>query len=173
MPGDGAERLRLDPSAVSGAAAERLFRLLRRRLAAVLPADAVIEHVGATAVSGCLTKGDLDISVQVSQETFAAADRALDALYERNPGSARTADFSAFKRDDRRPPVGIQLVARGAPLDVFVRFRDCLRADPVLVDRYNALKRTYDGAAMSDYRAAKSAFIKQVLGAAGKATADQ
>ncbi|RAS07943.1 GrpB-like predicted nucleotidyltransferase (UPF0157 family) [Cupriavidus alkaliphilus] len=173
MCGDGAERFRLDPSSVSGGAAERLFRVLRRRLAAILPADAVIEHIGATAVSGCLTKGDLDICVQVSKETFAEADRALDALYERNLGSVRTVGFCAFKHNDPRAPVGIQLVARGDPLDVFVRFRDCLRADPVLVDHYNALKRRYDGAAMSDYRSAKSAFIEQVLGAAGKATATQ
>lgn len=165
MPGDGAERFRLDSSA--GVAAERLFPSLRHRLAAVLPTDAVIEHVGATAVRGCLTKGDLDICVQVSQETFAAADRALGALYERNVRSARTAAFSAFKQDDVRPPVGIQLVVRGAPLDVFVRFRDRLRADPALVDRYNDLKRAYDGTAMCDYRAAKSAFIEQVLGAPG------
>ncbi|SPA46926.1 conserved protein of unknown function [Cupriavidus taiwanensis] len=173
MSGDGGERLRLDPSAATGGAAERLFRALRRRLAAILPADAVIEHVGATAVGGCLTKGDLDICVRVSEETFGEADRALGALYERNLDSVRTADFSAFKHDGLRPTVGIQLVARGAPLDVFVRFRDCLRADPVLVEHYNALKRSYDGAAMSDYRAAKSAFIEQVLGAAGKATATQ
>ncbi|WP_265919060.1 GrpB family protein [Cupriavidus nantongensis] len=173
MSEDGAELLRLDPSELSGVAAERLFRALRRRLAAVLPTDAVIEHVGATSVSGCLTKGDLDICVQVSEETFAEADRVLGALYERNLGSVRTAGFSAFKHDELRPPVGIQLVARGAPLDVFVRFRDCLRADPVLVDHYNALKRTYDGAAMSDYRAAKSAFIEQVLGAAGQVRPSQ
>ncbi|WP_349609496.1 MULTISPECIES: GrpB family protein [Cupriavidus] len=141
-----------------------MFRSLRPRLAAVLPPDAAIEHVGATAVSGCLTKGDLDISVQVGPEAFAAADLALSGLFERNTGSVRTDSFSAFKCDEVRPPVGIQLVVRGAPLDVFVRFRDSLLADPALIERYNALKRSQEGAEMRAYRAAKSAFIASVLG---------
>lgn len=76
-----------------------MFRSLRPRLAVVLPSDAVIEHVGATAVSGCLTKGDLDISVQVDPQAFAAADLALSGLFERNAGSVRTDSFSAFKCD--------------------------------------------------------------------------
>ncbi len=166
---DGAtDRLRLASPASAAEAAERMFRSLRPRLAAVLPSEAVIEHVGATAVSGCLTKGDLDISVQVGPQAFAAADLALSGLFERNAGSVRTDSFSAFKCDDVRPPVGIQLVVRGAPLDVFVRFRDCLRADPALIERYNALKRSHEGADMSAYRAAKAAFIAAVLGPPGQ-----
>lgn len=168
MGGEGTERLRLVPDAAGSAAAEALYQSLRHRLAAVLPADAIIEHVGATAVQGCLTKGDLDISVQVSREGFGTADQALSALCERNLGSVRTATFSAFQRDDLRPPVGIQLVVRGAPLDVFVRFRDRLRKNPQLVERYNALKRSHEGAEMDVYRAAKSAFIASILSAPGE-----
>ncbi|SPA48933.1 GrpB family protein [Cupriavidus taiwanensis] len=165
MGDESAERLRLDPDAAGSVAAETLYQSLRLRLAAVLPADAVIEHVGATAVQGCLTKGDLDISVQVSRDSFAAADEALSVLCERNLGSVRTDTFSAFQRHDLRPSVGIQLVVRGAPLDVFVHFRDRLRANPELVERYNALKRSHEGVGMDAYRAVKSAFIASVLNA--------
>ncbi|QUN29323.1 GrpB family protein [Cupriavidus sp. KK10] len=161
------ERLELASPEHAVGAAERMFQTLRAELAAILPSDAVIEHVGATAVSGCLTKGDLDISVQVSPEAFAAADRALSRVFERNLGSVCTDRFSAFKRDHIQPPIGVQLVVRGAPLDVFVRFRDRLREDPKLTERYNALKRSHEGAEMNTYRAAKSAFIASVLGLPG------
>ena len=57
----------------------------------------------------------------------------------------------------------MQLVVRGTPLDVFVRFRDRLRADPGLVAQHNAIKLRHNGRGMDTYRAAKSAFIETVL----------
>lgn len=157
------ERFVLVPARDAADAADRAFVRLRDGLAAMLPRASGIEHVGATAVPGCETKGDLDVVVRVAPGDFAAADAALSGMFERNLGSDLTEGFAAFKDDGVRPPLGVQLVVRGAPQDVFVRFRDLLRADPGLVARYNALKRRYDGVDMDDYRAAKSAFIETLL----------
>lgn len=148
--------------------ANRAYAFWHDRLTTVLPQAASVAHVGATAVPGCDTKGDLDIAVRVAPEDFAAAETALAALLDRNTGSGRTESFAAFKDDAARPPLGVQLVALGSPLDVFVRFRDLLRADPGLVACYNALKREHDGAGMGAYRAAKSAFIETALAEAAK-----
>ncbi|MES5047191.1 GrpB family protein [Rhizobium nepotum] len=68
-----------------------------------LPTSAEIEHVGATAVPGCLTKGDLDICIRVAATDFDAADRILARSFQRNPGSVRSGAFSAFMDDDRIP----------------------------------------------------------------------
>lgn len=155
--------LRLADPDASARAASRLFARVQAELGACLPAEAAIEHVGATAVPGCLGKGDLDIAVRVSADRFAACRAVLGRRYADNPGSVRTAAFAAFGDEDTDPPLGIQLVAAGSELDVFVRFRDRLRADPRLVEGYNALKRAHAGRPMATYRAAKDAFIGAVL----------
>ena len=144
-------------------AAERLFMTVQPQLLEILPATSEILHVGATAVPGCLTKGDLDIVVRVERKDFVAAEAALAARFARNPGSVRTAEFAAFEDEASTPHLGIQLTVKGAALDVFHRFAAALRADPALVKRYNALKRAHDGQPMDRYRAAKDAFVADAL----------
>lgn len=54
------------------------------------------------------------------------------------------------------------MVSGAAQDDVF-RFCDRLRADPALVRRYSALKRSFDNQPMDAYRTAKDAFVSEVL----------
>jgi GrpB-like predicted nucleotidyltransferase (UPF0157 family) len=144
-------------------AAQQLFEAVSRSLAGILPPTADIRHVGATAVPGCLTKGDLDIVVRVTAEDFKAADTALALRYARNDGSVRSTDFSALEDASDHPHLGIQLTAIDSPFDSFHLFAEALRQSPQLVDKYNALKRAHDGGDMSVYRAAKDAFVEKVL----------
>jgi GrpB-like predicted nucleotidyltransferase (UPF0157 family) len=144
-------------------AAEALFERTAERLLGLLPVAADIRHVGATSVPGCLTKGDLDIVVRVSAADFAVADSLLAAHFARNTGSTRDDTFSAFEDGASEPHLGIQLTVVDGPSDVFHAFADRLRADPDLLARYNELKTRYDGRPMRAYRAAKDAFISQVL----------
>lgn len=143
--------------------AERLFERVFSELRALLPSSADIRHIGATAVPGCLTKGDLDIVVRVGAEDFIAADAALAARFARNVGSKRTASFSSFEDAGTSPHLGVQLTVAGGEDDVFHRFVDALTQDPDLVAQYNALKRQFDGQPMDVYRAAKSTFVTTVL----------
>lgn len=134
----------------------------QREIARLLP-DADIQHVGATAIPGAQTKGDLDINVRVASPAFSAADGLLALRFERNAGSLHTATLSSFRDDRADPPLGVQLTARGSIDDCFIAFRDGLRADLKLLAAYNALKRASDGMAMAEYRAQKSAFVERVL----------
>lgn len=143
--------------------AERLFARVKAELGSLLPACAEIHHVGATAVPGCLTKGDLDIAVRVGAEAFAEADAALAAMFMRNAGSKRTDAFSAFEDVTARPHLGVQLTAKGGADDYFHLFADALRRSAELVAAYNALKQQFDGKPMDAYRSAKSAFVEDVL----------
>ena len=106
-------------------------------------------HVGATAVPGCLTKGDLDVVVRVEPADFAAAEARLAGRFGRNAGSVRTEDFAAFAEAGRSPPLGIQLTVKGGALDIFHAFAAALRGDPALVRRYNALKLRFRGRPMA------------------------
>lgn len=158
------QRFRLtEDNAAAHAAADQLFAVVRRALEIVLPLETEILHVGATAIPGCLTKGDLDIVVRVERPAFAIAEHCLAARFTRNGGSVRTDDFAAFQDDGWTPHLGIQLTLKGGPFDVFHRFAAALRADPELVARYNTLKRAHHDHPMTVYRAAKDAFIGDVL----------
>ena len=145
------------------AAADRLFEEVKQELHDFLSVPVEIEHIGATAVPDCLTKGDLDVVVRVQREDFQAVEAAFAARYEPNPGSTRTEEFAAFEDETRRPHLGLQLTAKGGAFDIFHHFVDALRANPELVMEYNALKLAHDGQPMDRYRAAKDAFIDQVL----------
>lgn len=144
-------------------AADTLFAALEHDLGPQLPASAEMLHVGATAIPGCLTKGDLDVAIRVDADDFPAAAAILAARFAPNAGSIRTADFAAFEGRVMAPALGLQLTVRDGQFDVFHRFAVALRADPSLVARYNALKIRCDGAPMSAYRQIKAAFIREIL----------
>lgn len=162
LPGEAVFRLHPDQG-VARHAAECLFERVEKELRALLPASADLRHVGATAVPGCLTKGDLDVVVRVETHAFAEADRVLAAKFARNEGSKRTACFSSFEDSGTVPHLGVQLTVKGGVDDYFHSLSDALTEDPALVEAYNALKRRFDGQPMEAYREAKGAFIRDVL----------
>ena len=146
-------------------AARAVFEEHRRRIGEELP-DAEVEHVGATAVPGAWTKGDVDLLVRVDPERFGAAVVSLQRLYAvHQPGNwtPTLASFNAVGTSDL--PVGVQLVVAGSADDaLFGPFRDALIANPALLAEYNALKRSHDGEAYQTYTAVKGAFVEGVRG---------
>lgn len=144
-------------------AAEALFQQVKKQLSEHVPSGTEILHVGATAIPGCLTKGDLDIVIRADDKHFADVEAMLAKRYLRNAGSIRTDYFSAFEDGSTVPHLGIQLVKKDGEYDFFHTFTDALREAPELVQRYNALKAAYDGKPMEAYRAAKAEFVGKVL----------
>ena len=142
-----------------------VFEDLRTTLEELLP-GARIEHVGATAVPGAVTKGDLDICVLVERNAFDGADRVLAEHYARNIGSDHTGSLSSFVVSSKPVPVGVQLVVREGEEDFFVRWRDLLPRSPEVLKNYNQIKRRWHGLAHGGYRVAKSEFIETTLRAA-------
>jgi GrpB-like predicted nucleotidyltransferase (UPF0157 family) len=140
------------------AKAERLYQSIRAELERLLP-SAELHHVGSTAVPGTLTKGDLDVVVRVSKGDFAAAEQALAERFERNTGSDRSDEFSAFMDAAADPELGIQLVAIGGVSDVFLAWRDLLLSDAAVRREYDELKSRFEGKSMEAYREAKANFI--------------
>ena len=140
---------------VSGA-----FGRQRLRLVGLL-SGARIEHIGATAVAGILTKGDLDICVVVPREEFVAATDALGVAYYIHQPENWTKGFASYVGlPDDGIEIGIQLVVAGSSEErTFIGWRERLRADPDLRDRYDRLKREHEDAPMEAYRAAKERLI--------------
>ena len=152
----------IDPELARGRA-EKLYIVMRRMLVEVLPPNTDVRHIGATAVPGCWTKGDLDILIRLPVERFAAADAMLESKFDRNVGSVRAATFSAFEDASHDPHVGLQLTAIDGHYDFFHLFVEALRSSPRLVREYNELKRAHHGVDMNVYRSAKDVFVERVL----------
>jgi GrpB-like predicted nucleotidyltransferase (UPF0157 family) len=141
------------------------FEEHRDAIAKVLP-TARIEHIGATAVPGALTKGDLDLLVSVPPGDFEAAVVALRRRYAVNQPENWSPRFASFEQQPSGAvPVGVQLVVLGSRDDLlFLEWRDRLRSDPELRQRFNVFKRTQTGADPDQYIAAKARFIEAELG---------
>ena len=167
MPSDNIFKLQPDVTQAR-TDAQQLFDQCVKALGKILPSSAEIHHIGATAIPGCLTKGDLDIAVRVPAKDFAAADSILATRYQRNKGSIKTPTFSAFEDSKAHPHLGIQLTTVGGPYDNFLAFVDILKCEQKHLDDYNDLKRKFDGKSMDEYRKAKDAFVSKVLRTEGK-----
>ncbi|WYP27787.1 GrpB family protein [Alkalihalobacillus sp. FSL W8-0930] len=124
--------------------------------------NADIHHVGSTAVSNALTKGDLDFQVRVKQEDFQQAKQSLLTIYGLNTGSSQTSFFSAFEIEDELP-IGIQLTVIHSEIDHFWKVTKYLKENPTAQEQYNQLKLTYNGQPMDLYRKKKSTFIESLL----------
>jgi GrpB-like predicted nucleotidyltransferase (UPF0157 family) len=132
-------------------------------LLSLLP-GAQVEHIGATAVAGALTKGDLDISVQVPAGDFSNAVQLLKQRFTIKQPENWSAEFASFGDDSNYElRLGIQLVVKGSSDDIFVFLRDYLNAHPDVVGAYNQLKREHFGGSQQDYWEAKENFFAKIL----------
>ncbi len=149
------------------------FAVERARLLQLLPESFLgIEHFGSTAVPGLAAKPVIDILAGV--ESMRVADELLDPLCE--AGYDTSKEFNATLKDrrwlmlhkDGQRTHHLHLVIFG---DVNWRrslaFRDALRGDHALAQRYEFLKQTLAKQPPDDreaYTAAKGAFVDAALG---------
>lgn len=77
---------------------KRLHANLIPRLRRLLP-GAEIEHIGATAIPGTLTKGDVDLCVRVARAGFRAAADTLAVHFTTKQPENWTEDFASFGED--------------------------------------------------------------------------
>lgn len=125
--------------------AER-FERDKAELAAVLPTDVTIEHVGSTSVPGLPAKPTIDILVTTSDvDTLRANLQPLEALgYDYNPKYfADDPDHLFLKRDtDRSRTEHLHIFHRRSPSPRSDRaFRDYLIAHPKAARRYAGAKK--------------------------------
>jgi len=112
--------------------------LLARALAPWL--EGGIHHIGSTAIPGIAAKPMIDMMAGVRdlEEARAAFEPLLALGYEETPHRPRTHHFS--KPAGGRHTHHLHLTEPGTDLWVErIAFRDALRADPELVDEYQAL----------------------------------
>ncbi len=145
----------------AAAIVEQIAELVRRAVP-----DCDVQDMGATAVPGLLTKGDVDVNVRVAAIDFPAVIEFLERHFSVHQPQNWSDGYASFADDySYALPTGVQVTIVGHPDDKFLAQRDRLAADPKLIALYNELKREHDGGTMEGYRSAKWAFIATHLAA--------
>ena len=130
-------------------------------LTAILP-DARVAHVGASAIAGAYSRGNVDVCVAVPADSY---DEALGVLVEAGfalrPGDdgGRACVLDA---QDARPALALRLIESGSRHESLLAFRDALRGDAELLARYNAIRIAAAPAGAAIYEGAKAQFIASV-----------
>ena len=148
------------------------FELERARLMALLPGVFLaIEHIGSTAVPGLVAKPVIDLMAAV--ESLHGVDALIDQLCEN--GYTTSHEFNATLADrkwlmrwrDGRRTHHLHIVVRGgAPWHDRLAFRDALRRDHPLADRYATLKIELAVRHQADreaYTEAKADFVREAV----------
>ncbi len=152
----------LPPHEYQPSMASRFVRM-QDRIRRLVP-ESQIEHIGSSSIPGSLSKGDLDICVVVPPSDHdATVKRLTDYGYAEKMDTLRTEHLCMLEWHQPGDEHAVQLVAKGSAFEFFMTFRDALLSDPSLVTRYNQIKMDASGKSESEYRAAKSRFIEQVL----------
>lgn len=124
--------------------------------------DSRVEHIGSTAITGALTKGDVDLYEEVPARAHADAVSAIQAFgFSVKQDTHRDSELCMLEKPDEG--FALQVVARGSKYEFFLLFRDALNGDAELVQRYNQMKKNAIGSTPEHYRAQKSLFIEAVL----------
>ena len=137
-----------------------------------------VEHVGSTAVPGLFAKPILDVDIVIRNGTaFAEVRSKLEAVGYAYRGDQGIPGREAFRQHEDDGPRGLgggrwpqhHLYAcyeDSTELERHLVFRDALRSDPYLADRYADLKRHLVRIVDDDrerYSEGKSEFVKSVL----------
>ena len=122
--------------------------------------------MGATALPGGVTKGDVDILVRVSPASFAAAVEALQRNFAvKQPGNW-SAGFASFGDDTGHElPLGIQVVVEDSTEGFLLFLRDYVCANPEALAEYNRLKTAHTHEGAEGYWGSKDAFFREILAA--------
>ena len=150
------------------------FIVERERLLAHFPQLLVVEHFGSTAIPGMPAKPIIDILAGV--ESMAIADALFEPILAYGYTTSRA--FNAMLPDRRwfmrsangRRTHHLHLVVYGGETwKVHLRFRDVLRSNAAIAQRYAKLKMalaTEFGRDREAYTSAKSEFVTSVVAGA-------
>jgi GrpB-like predicted nucleotidyltransferase (UPF0157 family) len=142
---------------------ERLLGRVLAQLQTLLP-DAEMHHIGATALPGAMTKGDVDILLRVTRERFPAAVAVLKEHFAIKQPANWTTEFASFGDDNGQElPLGVQVVIKDSSADFLVYLRDYFLANRDALAAYDRLKIDHALEGEEAYWQAKNAFLARIL----------
>ncbi len=150
--------------------AKQLFAVYKSRIETLLSGKVVvmaIEHVGASAIPGAITKGDLDICILADKKYIPVIASIFEQVFTpKHKDWLWTEEFAVFHIKDEMP-VDIIVVVPNSVYDTFIAFRDILVSEPELLKEYNKLKIQILPLSPEEQRKPKELFYKKVLSGRG------
>lgn len=142
-------------------ACKQLFEDYKTKIQQLIP-FAIVEHIGSSAIPNAISKGDLDIYIEVPSQYFLNSIEQLKMLkFKEKLDTLRTDNLCMLESLEH--DVAFQIVTTDSEFCNFLIFRDRLRQAPDLVTQYNRLKQNCVGFNQDQYREIKSNFIQQIL----------
>lgn len=129
-----------------------------------------VEHVGSTSVPGLAAKPVIDCDIVVLARHVRAASDVLVSLGFTPQGELGIPQRWAFKEPLRLAGTATYVIVEGSlALRNHRAVRDILRSDPVLRERYAAVKKAIGATAADivEYGHGKNAMVQEILTAAG------
>ena len=137
--------------------------IIAAQLAALLP-RAEFHHIGATAIPGAVTKGDVDVLLRVDASEFPYAVDCLRQRFAIKQEKNWTAAFASFGDDSSFPfPLGIQLVVKESDADIFLFLHEYLSSDADRLAEYNRIKEKAAPLGADEYWKAKDRFLSLIV----------
>ncbi|HEY4483279.1 MAG TPA: GrpB family protein [Candidatus Paceibacterota bacterium] len=135
--------------------AKKHFEIEKARILKSFP-DAIVEFVGSSSIPGALTLGDLDIQVRVARDKFDEVVAKLKEFYHVNRPERWEEGLALLHwKDHPEIPMSIVVTVIDSPNDNYHKERDLFKNNPHLLEKYNNLKRGFEGKSVEDYKAAK------------------
>jgi GrpB-like predicted nucleotidyltransferase (UPF0157 family) len=133
------------------------------KLARLFP-EVEAHHIGATAIPGSLTKGDVDVLLRVPKARFQTVVKVLRQHFTIKQAGNWTPEFASFGDDARHVlPAGIQVVIEDSSMDFFLFLRDYFISHRDALDKYNRLRLIHAAEGQKSYRKAKNEFLEKIL----------
>lgn len=140
----------------------QLFNSYKKDISTLLP-FAKIEHIGSSAIPNAISKGDLDIYVEVKPDQFEFAIAQLKALNFMEKQNTLRTDELCILESHNNDDVAFQIVVTDSVFTFFLTFRNKLMDSPALVNEYNQLKLECSYLDHDQYRTIKADFINRIL----------
>lgn len=141
---------------------QQLYDYYAEKVQQLLP-HAHIEHIGASAIPGLISKGDLDIYVALDESDINQAIELLKTLNFRVKSNTLRTSQLCMLESTNGDDTAIQLVANGSEFTNFLHFKYALLTHEHLRCQYNTLKSKCEQLSAEHYRQIKSAFIQYLL----------
>lgn len=140
-----------------------LFNQVQKDLKEILE-DKRFEHIGASAIKGAVSKGDLDIFLGVDRNNFRSTIEQLKQVdFREKENTLSTNELCMMITEKYNYDVAIQVVVNGSKFEDFIKFRDLLNSRPDLLEELNVLKRGCRGYTPEKYRETKSSWVEKIL----------
>jgi GrpB-like predicted nucleotidyltransferase (UPF0157 family) len=150
------------PSEKFKKAADEIYLMQKKRILKLLP-NSDLKHIGSTAISDALTKGDLDIQVRVTEANFYNAINVLKSIYKVNQVDNWSKTYASFKDDTNfKIPVGFQLTVIDSEDDNLFKTQQLLLKNPKVLKEYNQLKLRFQGKSINNYRKEREKFFDKL-----------